>query len=136
MNFTQQLASDAIGCSRDSIKEWEIGVRVIPKHISVACSAVEAGIAAEISKPSELREWRADMGWSKRKAASLIGCNRETLLIWENGPEDKVLPLYIGLACTALKLGIREYVADVSKVVRRLLEAEMRRLSLPGDNES
>lgn len=70
-------------------------------------------------KPSDLREWRERMGWSKRKAAALIGCTRETLRIWENSPEDKVLPIHIGLTCTALELGIREYIPDVSGIVVR-----------------
>lgn len=68
-------------------------------------------------KPSELREWRTRMGWSQRKAAALIGCERETLRIWEHRPDDKDLPMYIGLACTALKMGFRGYVADVSEMV-------------------
>jgi DNA-binding XRE family transcriptional regulator len=58
------------------------------------------------------------MGWSQRKAASLIGVERETLRIWENSPDDKMLPIHIGLACTALELGIIEYMPDVSGIKR------------------
>lgn len=123
MNFTQQSASEAIGCSRDSVKEWEMGVRLIPKYVSAACSAVEAGIAAEISKPSELCEWRESMGWSKRKAAAIIGVERETLRIWENNPDDKMIPVYIGLTCTVLKKEFQGCMADVPNVVGTTLSS-------------
>jgi transcriptional regulator with XRE-family HTH domain len=57
--------------------------------------------------PAHFRAWRVCMGYSQREAASALGCSRVALAGWEN--DDGRPPLYIGLACAALALGMKPY---------------------------
>jgi transcriptional regulator with XRE-family HTH domain len=52
----------------------------------------------------ELKRWRKRLELSMRKAAEAIGCSRTAYMRWESGEQD--IPKYIGLACSAIELGI------------------------------
>ena len=59
-------------------------------------------------RPESLRRWRADMGWSQRKAASELGITLKTYQQLERGQSwatgEPVLPcLRTALACAALR---------------------------------
>lgn len=60
--------------------------------------------------PGDLKEWRRRLGWSQVEAAEHLGCGRSSLQQWERG--GTAIPRYIGLACAALALGIRDYPSE------------------------
>jgi DNA-binding transcriptional regulator YiaG len=49
-------------------------------------------------------EWRERMGFSVADCAIELGCAEESVRRWERGEAQP--PRYIGLACSALALGI------------------------------
>jgi transcriptional regulator with XRE-family HTH domain len=51
-----------------------------------------------------LAAWRERMGYSQRDACKALGCSRGAWTRWENSQHD--VPKYIGLACSALALGM------------------------------
>lgn len=53
----------------------------------------------------ELAAWRKRMGYNTRQAPEELGCSRAAYLGWEAG--RKPVPRYIGLACTALAIGVK-----------------------------
>ena len=53
--LTQQQAAEALGCSTRIIRAWEAGQmhgasRAIPRHIELACWAIEHGAIARFPK--------------------------------------------------------------------------------------
>lgn len=69
-----------------------------------------AEMAAPHFNPHDLRAWRERMGYSQRDACEALGCSRGALAGWE--AEGGEPPLYIGLACAALALGMKPYTQD------------------------
>lgn len=76
-------------------------------------------------KGKQLADLRERMGWSKAKAAELLGCGRNQIATYEAADE---VPLMLALACAARANGLPPYggtqpaapmapVAEVSKVV-------------------
>lgn len=57
--------------------------------------------------PAGLIDWRKRHGLTQAAAAEALGCGRRSLQLWENGTNE--IPRYIGLACTAVSLGLTEY---------------------------
>jgi transcriptional regulator with XRE-family HTH domain len=55
--------------------------------------------------PKTLLVWRERMGYSQRDACEALGCSREAWIGWETGRHK--VPLYIGLACSALALSMK-----------------------------
>lgn len=53
----------------------------------------------------ELAAWRKRLALTTRQAAEELGCSRAALMGWEAG--RKPVPRYIGLACTAIALGVK-----------------------------
>ena len=45
--LSQREAADAIGCSRQSIDNWENGHTDMPRYIRLACAAIDAGIVVD-----------------------------------------------------------------------------------------
>lgn len=58
---------------------------------------------------SDLVEWRRRLNLTQAAAAAALGCGRRSLQQWEDPARPQGVPKYIGLACAALALGIREY---------------------------
>jgi hypothetical protein len=54
-----------------------------------------------------LKLWREAMGFSEQDAIDALGCTRAQWVAWEGGSEQ--VPLYIGLATSALALGISPF---------------------------
>lgn len=57
--------------------------------------------------PQALIEWRQRMKLNQTKAAEALGVSRRAWGMYERGESE--IPRYIGLACAAYALGIREY---------------------------
>jgi transcriptional regulator with XRE-family HTH domain len=53
--------------------------------------------------PADLRLWIDTRNVSDREAARQLGCSRNTLRKWLR---QEPIPLYIGLACSALAFGL------------------------------
>lgn len=51
-----------------------------------------------------LATWRETMGLTQKQAAEALGCARNSIIEWEQHPENT--PRYIKLAAAALALGI------------------------------
>jgi transcriptional regulator with XRE-family HTH domain len=51
-----------------------------------------------------LTQWRTMMGFTEQNAIDALGCTAAQWRAWESGSEK--VPLYIGLATSALALGI------------------------------
>jgi hypothetical protein len=51
-----------------------------------------------------LKQWREMMGYTPQNAIDALGCTAAQWGAWESGREP--VPLYIGLATSALALGI------------------------------
>lgn len=73
------------------------------------------GTTPEKLVPATLTAWRKRMNYSKRQAADVIGCNRDTWGKMERG--DTRIPRYIGLAMAALALGINPYADARAKAI-------------------
>ena len=54
-----------------------------------------------------LKLWRDAMGFSQQDAINALGCTQAQWDAWESGSEK--VPLYIGLATSALALGISPF---------------------------
>jgi transcriptional regulator with XRE-family HTH domain len=52
----------------------------------------------------DLKRWRSRLDLSMRKACEALGCSRSAYMRWESGEQG--IPKYIGLACSAIELGI------------------------------
>ncbi len=63
--------------------------------------------------PSTLIAWRERMALSQREAAIALGCSRGALAGWESG--KTTIPKYIGLAMSALALGVQPYQSEPTK---------------------
>ena len=47
LKFSKTQAARELGCSRQSIYEWESGRSPVPRYITLACAALALGIKAE-----------------------------------------------------------------------------------------
>lgn len=54
--------------------------------------------------PTDLVAWRERHGLSRRKAADILGCHRNSMNAWERG--DSTIPRYIAMACAAYSHGV------------------------------
>jgi DNA-binding transcriptional regulator YiaG len=71
--------------------------------------AKPAPLQNPVMPPASLKAWRRSLGLSQEAAAEKLGCGRRSLQLWEAG--TNAIPRYIGLACTAVTLGLTEYEA-------------------------
>jgi transcriptional regulator with XRE-family HTH domain len=60
--------------------------------------------------PAAFVAWRERLHLSQAAAASLLGCGRRSIQLWENATNE--IPKYIALACMAVALGITAPPAD------------------------
>lgn len=60
-----------------------------------------------------IKSFREQMGWSQDETATALGCSRRSLVAWEGG---KHVPLYIGLAMSALTMGLRPFGCGPAKI--------------------
>lgn len=60
-----------------------------------------------------VEKWRVDMGYSVRDAAIQLGCSRDAFTRWQR---EGGAPRYIGLAMSALALGMETYNAPAPKL--------------------
>ena len=94
-----RAAAAALGCSKDTAAAWETRN---PRYAVLAAEAWRKR-RRPITKPEALAAWREARGWSYRRAALELGCDRESLAKWERtGP-----PRWIGLACAELGASAR-----------------------------
>lgn len=97
--ISQRAAGSALGCSKDTVAAWETRN---PRYAVLAAEAWRKR-RAPIVMPADLAAWRQGRGWSLRRAAAELGCDRESLAKWERiGP-----PRWIGLACAELGASAR-----------------------------
>ncbi len=62
--------------------------------------------------PDNFKKWRKSLGYSQKEAAEALGIKRRMLQYYEKGSRDGdaiTIPLYIRLACYALRQGVTDY---------------------------
>lgn len=62
--------------------------------------------------PDNFKKWRKSLSLSQKEAAEALGIKRRMLQYYEKGERDGeaiTIPLYIRLACYAIRQGVTDY---------------------------